>query len=192
MTTQKPRLWVGNCGKEGKSPHGLRDNSPLSGETMGNQKRGVSIATDQSPKGAPALPRRLANRFLEVLPRGAKGFCRSIYLSIYLQFSSSTLYQSMNVIYIYLHIADLLNPIASIIIPISRWFHSCEACKVPDLRMMSQLSQLESELQEPEISLWCRTAGRSCVFCRKLMVSMFPSEMIYKWLVAIGFYRLSL
>ena len=32
-----------------------------------------------------------------------------------------------------------------------------EACKVPDLRMMSQLSQLESELQEPEISLWCRT-----------------------------------
>lgn len=31
-----------------------------------------------------------------------------------------------------------------------------EACKVPDLRMMSQLSQLESELQEPEISLWCR------------------------------------
>jgi hypothetical protein len=73
---------VGNCGKEGKSPHGLRDNSPLSGETMGNQKRGVSIATDQSPKGAPALPRRLANRFLEVLPRGAKGFCLSIYLSI--------------------------------------------------------------------------------------------------------------
>lgn len=60
---------------------------------------------------------------------------------------------------------------------------------MPDLRMMSQLSQLESELQEPEISLWCRTAGRSMcfymfVFAENSMVSMFPSEMIERndWL----------
>ena len=86
---------------------------------MGNQKRGVSIATDQSPKGAPALPRRLANRFLEVLPRGPRG---SVDLSIYLSAIQFIHLIPINecYIYIYLHIADLLNPIASIIIPISR------------------------------------------------------------------------
>ena len=48
------------------------------------------------------------------------------------------------------------------------WYKSCsslvrhEACRVPDLRMLSQMSQLESELQEPDISLWCRTDS-SCI-----------------------------
>ncbi|CAK9113668.1 Beta-carotene isomerase D27 [Durusdinium trenchii] len=31
-----------------------------------------------------------------------------------------------------------------------------QACKVPDLRMMSQLSQLQHEIPVSEISLWCR------------------------------------
>ena len=34
-----------------------------------------------------------------------------------------------------------------------------EACKVPDLRMMQQLTQLEQELEEPDVALWCRTVG---------------------------------
>ena len=99
-------------------------------------------------------------RFCQGGPRG------SVDLSIYLSICNSVHppYTNQWMLYIYIYILQTYWILASIIIPISRWFHSCEACKVPDLRMMSQLSQLESELQEPEISLWCRTAGRSCVF----------------------------
>ena len=153
MTTQKPRLWVGNCGKEGKSPHGLRDNSPLSGETMGNQKRGVSVATDQSPKGAPALPRRLANRFLEVLPRGAKGFCLSIYLSP-IQFIHLI---PINECYIYIYISTYCRPIESY----SKYYY-------PHISMISQLRGLQGARSADDEST--KSAGKRAARAGDLLV----------------------